>query len=54
MKKILALISLCVVVVLLSFTSLNNKKLVVIDAAHGGQDNGATINELHEKTLLNK
>lgn len=52
MKKILALLSLCVVVVLLSFTSLNNKKLVVIDAAHGGQDNGATINELHEKDIV--
>jgi len=52
MKKILALLSLCLVVVLLSFTSLNNKKLVVIDAAHGGHDNGAAKNELYEKDIV--
>ena len=52
MKKILSLLSLCAVVVLLSFTSLNHKKLIVIDAGHGGADHGATIDELYEKDIV--
>jgi N-acetylmuramoyl-L-alanine amidase len=52
MKKILSLLSLCAVVVLLSFTSLNNKKLIVIDAGHGGVDHGAKVDELYEKDVV--
>ncbi len=52
MKKILSLLSLCVVVVLLSFTSLNNKKLIIIDAGHGGVDHGAKVDELYEKDVV--
>lgn len=52
MKKILSLLSLCLVVALVSFTSLNNKKIIVIDAGHGGHDNGATVNELYEKDIV--
>lgn len=52
MKKILSLLSLCLVVVLVSFTSLKNKKLIVIDAGHGGIDHGATFEELHEKDIV--
>ena len=52
MKKVLSLLSLCLVVALVSFTSLNNKKLIVIDAGHGGNDNGATKDELYEKDIV--
>ena len=52
MKKFLSLLSLCLVVALVSFTSLNNKKIIVIDAGHGGHDNGATVDELYEKDIV--
>ena len=52
MKKAIALLSLSLVVVLLSFSTLNTKKLIVIDAGHGGHDNGATKDELYEKDVV--
>lgn len=52
MKKVLSLLSLCLVVVLVSFTSLNNKKLIIIDAGHGGHDHGATANNINEKDIV--
>lgn len=52
MKKVIALLSLCFVVVLVSFTSINNKKLIVIDAGHGGHDHGATFEDLKEKEIV--
>ncbi len=54
MKKVVSLLSLCLVVVLVSFTSLNNKKLIVIDAGHGGHDHGATIDDVTEKEIVAK
>lgn len=52
MKKVIALLSLCFVVVLVSFTSINNKKLIVIDVGHGGHDHGATFEDLKEKEIV--
>lgn len=36
--------------VILSFTV--NKKIVVIDAGHGGNDHGAVVNEIYEKDVV--
>lgn len=52
MKKVISLLSLCAVVFLVSFTTTNNKKLIVIDAGHGGHDHGASYNELYEKDIV--
>ena len=52
MKKVISLLSLCAVVLLVSFTTTNNKKLIVIDAGHGGHDHGASFNELYEKDIV--
>lgn len=52
MKKTLSLLSLCLVVVLVSFTSPNNKKLIVIDAGHGGHDNGTSFAKWNEKDIV--
>lgn len=52
MKKAFSLLSLCLVITLVSFTSLNNKKLIVIDAGHGGHDNGATFTNWNEKDIV--
>jgi N-acetylmuramoyl-L-alanine amidase len=52
MKKVIALLSLCFAVLLVSFTTLNNKKLIVIDAGHGGIDHGATFDEVFEKDIV--
>ena len=54
MKKVIAFLSLCFAVVLVSFTSINNKKLIVIDAGHGGSDHGATVDELYEKDIVSQ
>lgn len=52
MKKVISLLSLCAVVLLVSFTTMNNKKLIVIDAGHGGHDYGASFNKFHEKDIV--
>lgn len=55
MKKRIALFSLfAVAVALLSFSTLSNKKLIVIDAGHGGHDKGATKEEVFEKDIVKK
>ena len=54
MKKIISLLSLCLIVILVSFTTLNTKKLIVIDAGHGGHDHGATVDDLTEKGIVAK
>lgn len=52
MKKALSLLSLCLVVILVSFTVPNNKKLIVIDAGHGGHDHGASYTKWNEKDIV--
>ena len=54
MKKILSLLSLCLIVTLVSFSTLNDKKVIVIDAGHGGHDHGAKLDNLTEKEIVVK
>lgn len=49
--KILVILS-AVVFGLFAFKSLEAKKIIVIDASHGGDDFGATLNGLQEKTIV--
>lgn len=49
--KILVILS-GVVFGLFAFKSLEAKKIIVIDASHGGDDFGATLNGLQEKTIV--
>lgn len=50
--KVLVILS-AAVFGLFAFKSLDTKKIIVIDAAHGGDDTGATsLNGLQEKTIV--
>lgn len=49
--KVLVILS-AVVFGLFAFKSLETKKIIVIDASHGGDDFGATLNGLQEKTIV--
>lgn len=49
--KVLAIL-IAAVFGLFAFKSLDTKKIIVIDAAHGGDDSGATLNGLQEKTIV--
>ncbi len=50
MKKIFYLFSLLTLGVILSFTPAK-KKIIVIDAGHGGKDLGANVNKINEKDI---
>ena len=52
--KIISLFSLMAVFCLMAFTTFPTKKLIVIDAGHGGEDNGATNGMLTEKAIVEK
>ena len=52
MKKVFSLLSLFIIVALVSFTTLNNKKLIVIDAGHGGHDNATSYAKCNEKHIV--
>lgn len=41
-------IGLVFLTITLGFTNVD-KKIIVIDVSHGGQDNGATVNGFNEK-----
>ena len=49
--KVLVILS-AVVFGLFAFKSLETKKIIVIDAGHGGDDFGATLNGLQEKAIV--
>jgi N-acetylmuramoyl-L-alanine amidase len=49
--KVLVILS-AAVFGLFAFNSLETKKIIIIDAAHGGDDTGATLNGLQEKTIV--
>ncbi|WP_312323644.1 N-acetylmuramoyl-L-alanine amidase [Soonwooa sp.] len=51
MRKLLTLTIAAALLIGLSFTGLN-KKIIIIDAGHGGTDNGATHNDLQEKDIV--
>ncbi|TXK73375.1 N-acetylmuramoyl-L-alanine amidase [Mesonia sp. HuA40] len=50
MKKLLQFIGIALLTLCMAFTGVD-KKTVVIDVAHGGQDNGSTIEGFQEKAI---
>lgn len=52
MNKFLKLFSLVFLALLFSFTTSNNKKIIVIDAGHGGNDLGINKNGITEKDIV--
>lgn len=52
MKNTLRILGAAALIVTLSFTTLENKKRIVIDAGHGGQDIGATHGFYSEKQIV--
>lgn len=52
MNKFLQLFSLVFLGLLLSFTNFNDKKIIVIDAGHGGNDLGISKNGISEKDIV--
>lgn len=54
MKNLLKIISIVSLGVLLSFSFSKEKKVVVIDAGHGGTDLGASRNGINEKEIVLK
>ena len=50
MKNLLKFIGLAFLTITLAFTTVD-KKTIVIDVSHGGQDNGATVNGFNEKEI---
>lgn len=51
MKNTFRILGIAMLVFTMSFTSFNDKKIIVIDAGHGGHDFGATIDEHTEKAI---
>lgn len=49
MKKVYAILFILFVFVVYSFN--NSSKIVIIDAGHGGNDNGATVENIYEKNI---
>ena len=52
MKKILLLSSFLILITALLFSFKTDKKLIIIDAGHGGDDHGAIVNNILEKDLV--
>jgi len=49
--KVLGILSTVFLFVLFSFKPTEEKRVIVIDAGHGGEDLGAVINGIQEKTI---
>lgn len=52
MNKVFKLLSLLSLVILFSFTTTKDKKIIIIDAGHGGKDLGANRNGVSEKDVV--
>ena len=52
MDRFFKLFSLLFLGILLSFTTFNDKKIIVIDAGHGGTDLGVSKNGISEKDIV--
>lgn len=50
--RILAFFGIVALFVIVAFKPLNQKKVIIIDAAHGGKDLGATIDGVQEKDIV--
>jgi len=51
MKSTFRILGIAMLVFTMSFASFHDKKIIVIDAGHGGHDFGATIDEHTEKAI---
>jgi len=51
MKNMFKFLGLAVIALVMSFTTFHEKKIIVIDAGHGGKDHGSTFEEHTEKTI---
>ena len=54
MKKITSLFCLLAIVSLLAFSFSSKKRIILIDAGHGGKDAGAKAGDYHEKDITLK
>jgi N-acetylmuramoyl-L-alanine amidase len=54
MKNAFRILGIALLVFTMSFTSPSNKKLIVIDAGHGGHDMGSTFGFHTEKEIVSK
>lgn len=52
--KIISVLSLIALFCLMAFTTISPKKMIVIDAGHGGMDDGASNEMLKEKEITEK
>lgn len=52
--KLLTYLSVFAILISFAFTSISNKKIIVIDAAHGGIDMGASSGTSTEKEIVEK
>lgn len=52
--KILGVLAVLGLFVIFAFKPLNDKKVIVIDAGHGGHDSGAMIDGFEEKAIVEK
>lgn len=50
MKNLMRVLTIAMMTIMMSFTS-TDKKIIIIDVGHGGQDNGVKINGFYEKQL---
>jgi N-acetylmuramoyl-L-alanine amidase len=52
--KLVSILGIVSIFLLVAFKPLNEKKVIVIDAGHGGKDFGATAGEVMEKEIVDK
>ena len=52
MNKVFKLLGVLFLTVLFSFTTFKEKKIIIIDAGHGGQDLGVSKNGINEKDIV--
>ena len=50
--KLAALFGCCALLSLFAFDSIKDKKVIVIDAGHGGHDSGAVVDGFQEKAIV--
>lgn len=51
MRKTQSILALSFLLLSSSFTNFPSKSIIVVDASHGGQDNGAVVNSVKEKDI---